>query len=94
MRCDSSLMSSIDGGLWESSLISSLCPSSAVLELPLECAVPKRKPSPRAQRHRRAGQRAKDAIRLYSNYRVCLNCGAAVKPHYLCNRCRQVISRF
>ena len=63
-------------------------------DLPLECAVPKRKPSPRAQRHRRAGQRAVHARRVHQQYRICLNCGSPVKPHYLCNRCRTVVGRF
>ena len=68
--------------------------ASPVADVPLECAVPKRKPSPRAQRHRRAGQRATHARRLHQTYRICLNCGSPVKPHYLCIRCRQVIGRF
>ena len=67
---------------------------SPVADVPLECAVPKRKPSPRAQRHRRAGQRATHARRLHQTYRICLNCGSPVKPHYMCIRCRQVIGRF
>ena len=86
-------MSSIDRVALASPLSFPLCPPP-LFDLPLDCAVPKRKPSPRAQRHRRAGQRATHLTRLYSNYRICLNCGAAVKPHYLCNRCRQAIGRF
>lgn len=50
----------------------------------IECAVPKRKTSPSRQRHRRAGQRMTGITRRYSNYRVCLNCGSPVKPHFLC----------
>ena len=81
--------------LFEPALRPLLDPSPAPFaDVPMECAVPKRKPSPRAQRHRRAGQRATHARRLHQTYRVCLNCGSPVKPHYLCIRCRQVIGRF
>ena len=81
--------------LLEPATLPLLAPSPApVADVPLECAVPKRKPSPRAQRHRRAGQRATHARRLHQTYRVCMNCGSPVKPHYLCIRCRQVIGRF
>ena len=77
-----------------SSVVWSPVPEPVPASAPVECAVPKRKPSPRAQRHRRAGQRATGLTRRYVNYRVCLNCGAAVKPHFLCNRCRTVVARF
>lgn len=91
----SSIMSPIDSLSIPSSLPFPLFPfPSPFLPLPLEFAVPKRKPSPRAQRHRRAGQRATNATRVHQHYRICLNCGAPVKPHFLCNRCRQVTGRF
>jgi len=75
-----------------SSFLSAFDPLSP--SAPILCAVPKRKTSVRVQRNRRAGQRAQKAKRLYVNYRICLNCGSAVKPHFLCEKCRQVIARF
>lgn len=80
--------------------LSSLPPSSFIPSnikatttiIPQLCAVPKKRTSHSKVRIRRGGLRAKYIRKLYTPYRICLNCGTPVRPHYLCKVCLKAVT--
>ncbi|GAB5357099.1 hypothetical protein AAMO2058_000345300 [Amorphochlora amoebiformis] len=75
--------------LTRAGLLSTRLPLAAPLKVPVRFfAVPKKKTSPRRQRIRRAGQRAKYAKTEFAQYHVCAVCMEPYRQHTLHYGCK------